>query len=280
MTVGVSGSGKTTWAKSMVASDGNCVNINKDDLREMLHNSVHSKGRESLVIKVQEAIVGLALEAGNDVIISDTNLNPANIERIKNKFSDKADVVIKDFTDVPLKTCIERDSKRSKPVGEKVIKDQYRRYIKKEPNVLDQDKSLPKAVIFDLDGTIFEKSKERGYYDWNKVALDTPKEYVVNLLKMYQENGYKIILLSGRDEAARSGTIECLSKYSINYEVLHMRQHNDMRSDDIVKKEIFEREIKNKYYIESVTDDRPKVLRLWFEIGLNVFSVNHPDNEF
>ena len=52
-------------------------------------------------------------------------------------------------------------------------------------------------LIFDLDGTLFIKSPDRGYYDWNNVHLDTPKLFVKNLLDNYSKLGFKIILLSG-----------------------------------------------------------------------------------
>lgn len=277
MTVGVSGSGKTTWAKSVVAADGNCVNINKDDLREMLHNSVHSKGRESLVIKVQEAIVGLAIESGNDVIISDTNLNPDNIERIKNKFSDKADVVIKDFTDVPLKTCIDRDSKRSKPVGEKVIKDQYRRYIKKEPNVLEQDKTLPKAIIFDIDGTLAHMT-DRKPYEWNKVGEDLVDEELAQMARDMYLLGNWILIVSGRDEVCRKETTEWLNKNKIPYNALFMRQEGDNRRDSIIKKEIFFNYIQPNWYVRFVFDDRDQVVNeAWREIGIKCYQVAEGD---
>ena len=139
---------------------------------------------------------------------------------------------------------------------------------------------MPHCCLFDLDGTVFQKSPDRGYFEWDKVDLDFPKEYVVNLLKLYRNNGNAIILLSGRDEKSKQKTLDCLNKYNIPFDDLIMRTENDMRSDDIVKKELFDQHVRDKYYVECVVDDRPKVLRLWFELGLNCFSVNHPDNEF
>lgn len=44
LTKGLPGSGKTTWAKEEQKKDSNLVRVNKDELRSMLHNSVHSKG--------------------------------------------------------------------------------------------------------------------------------------------------------------------------------------------------------------------------------------------
>ena len=285
LTRGLSGSGKSTWAKEQVdKSQGKTIIVCKDDIRNMLHNGAYSSGREAMVKKVRNSTILLALEQGYNVIVADTNFDnhEEDIRKIVfgNYSTAEVEFKIQDFTHVPLKTCIERDAQRTNPLGEKVIRDQYNRWIKKDLVKLVQDESLPKACLFDLDGTLFEKSPNRGYFEWNKVNLDTPKDYVLNLLKLYHNSGFKIILLSGRKEEARKGTIECLSKYNIPFDSLFMRADNDDRSDDITKKELFDNNVRCKYYVEAVIDDRPRVLRLWFEIGLNVFSVNHPDNEF
>jgi len=41
----------------------------------------------------------------------------------------KAEVVIQDFTDVPLETCLKRDRERPNAVGERVIRRMYRDYL-------------------------------------------------------------------------------------------------------------------------------------------------------
>ncbi len=278
LTKGLPASGKTTWAnKAVIDSQGKTININKDDLRSMLHADKTSKNREAFVIKAQETLTKLAFEEGFNVIWSDTNLNPIHEKRAKT-FSDRVEVV--DFTNVSVQECILRDKNRAKPVGDKVIRQQYNKWLRQEPKTVVQDASLPKACIFDLDGTLFNKSPERGYFEWDKVHLDTPKDYVANLARIYKGMGYQIILLSGRKEQARPGTIQCLNQYSIPFDDLFMRGEIDDRDDGIVKRELFEKNVLGKYYVECVVDDRPKVVRTWFELGLNVFSVNHPDNEF
>ena len=42
-----------------------------------------------------------------------------------------------------------------------------------------------------------------------------------------------------------------------------MRKSGDNRKDTIIKKEIFNSEIRDKYYIDFVIDDRPCVIRMW-----------------
>ena len=73
----------------------------------------------------------------NTIIIDDMNLNPKDIDYIikaVNKFNkvlkskNQYKIEFKDFTNVPLDVCLERDSKRENPLGEKVIRDIFNKY--------------------------------------------------------------------------------------------------------------------------------------------------------
>mgnify|MGYP003433581663 FL=1 len=59
-----------------------------------------------------------------------------------------------------------------------------------------------------------------------------------------------------------------------------MRQFKDMRSDDIVKEEMYNTHIKDKYEVIGVFDDRLKVCRMWYKLGLFVFNCNQGLIEF
>lgn len=60
-----------------------------------------------------------------------------------------------------------------------------------------------------------------------------------------------------------------------------MRPKNDNRKDSVVKKEMFDKYIRDKYYIEAVFDDRLQVCQMWHnEIGLPLFRVGDPDADF
>jgi hypothetical protein len=55
-----------------------------------------------------------------------------------------------------------------------------------------------------------------------------------------------------------------------------MRPAKDYRRDAIIKKEIFDREVAGKYYIEFVLDDRDQVVEMWRkERKLTCFQVNY-----
>ena len=77
---------------------------------------------------------------GYDIVIDNMNLNPKHWDSIRDLLNNlKNDAFIKvskrfytlefkDFFDVSLEECIERDSKRENPIGEKVITETYNRY--------------------------------------------------------------------------------------------------------------------------------------------------------
>lgn len=52
-----------------------------------------------------------------------------------------------------------------------------------------------------------------------------------------------------------------------------MRAARDMRKDAAVKLEIFDREIRHRYRVIAVWDDRASVVAMWRSLGLTVFAV-------
>jgi hypothetical protein len=52
-----------------------------------------------------------------------------------------------------------------------------------------------------------------------------------------------------------------------------MREYGDQRKDSIVKAEIFDQEIRGRYHVVAVFDDRDQVVRMWRSLGLTVFQV-------
>ncbi|MGB7485795.1 MAG: AAA family ATPase, partial [Phormidesmis sp.] len=58
MTVGLPASGKSTWAKALITKEaGRWVRVNKDLLREMCHNSLHSKSNEKFIVRLRNLII-------------------------------------------------------------------------------------------------------------------------------------------------------------------------------------------------------------------------------
>jgi hypothetical protein len=137
-------------------------------------------------------------------------------------------------------------------------------------------------VICDIDGTVALMRDEipgrRGPFDWHRVKEDDPNEPIIGLLWVLCTQGFGVIFVSGRMEAARQGTLEWLDHYVIGLgEVsdypLFMRADGDFRKDTIVKEEIYHREIEGKYTIGYVLDDRDSVVAMWRSLGLTVLQV-------
>jgi hypothetical protein len=53
-----------------------------------------------------------------------------------------------------------------------------------------------------------------------------------------------------------------------------MRELGDSRPDAVVKQEMYEEYIKDKYNVLAVFDDRPSVVAFWRDLGLYVFDCN------
>ncbi len=295
---GLPASGKSTWAKEQVLKNPDQIKrVNKDDLRAMLDVSHYSKGNESYVLQLRDTILLTALDLGKSVIIDDTNFHPKHEARIRELVEDfnkgrygefyktptnPVQVEVKQFI-VPPEECIIRDLKRYNSVGSKIIMDMYNKYLKPEAEKIIpmiQNTSLPHAVIIDLDGTLCIHNG-RSPFEYDKCDTDLVNESVRRILGsiIYEWNiggvKTKIIFLSGREDSCKDKTIKWLQEKAgidMNYD-LYMRKTSDNRKDCIVKREIFDAEIKDKYYIEFILDDRNQVVDMWREMGLTCLQV-------
>jgi predicted kinase len=277
LTRGLQASGKTSWCKQLQAKHpGQYKHVSKDDLRAMLDDGKWSGGNEKMVLKVRDMLITLALDAGKHVLIDDTNLNPLHEQHIRDlvKARGDAEVTIQDFTDVPLETCIERDLKRPNSVGEKVIRKMYNEYLKPQPVRVEHDPALPYCVICDLDGTL-ALLNGRNPYDASTCEQDGLCKPVWEVLD--RMSGMAVILVSGRMDTYRPQTEAFLVHHDVRYSYLFMRAEGDTRKDVVVKQEIYAREIKGKYNVLFVLDDRNQVVEMWRQNGLTVFQTAEGD---
>ncbi len=278
MTVGLPASGKSTWAKAKMAEHpGAYKRVNKDSLREMVDDGKWSQKNETFILGARDYIVAAALNAGKHVIVDDTNLAPKHQDRLRQLAKQHgAAFEVVDFTHVGVEECIERDRKRPNYVGEKVIRSMWNQFLAPKVEMVADVDSLPGCVIADIDGTCAIMNG-RGPFEWHRVSEDVPNGPVINLLNMVETA--KVIYVSGRDESCRPATEEWLHEHGAicGPLVLFMRPAGDMRDDRIVKREIYEREIKGKYNVRFVLDDRDKVVRQWREMGLPCFQVAEGD---
>lgn len=275
---GLPASGKSTWAKQYCSKNKDWVRINRDDLRNMRGEYWIPK-QETLITEWEDSCVILSLKQGLNVILDSTNLNKDRnkyrVEKLKVDFPDL--VVEYKFFDISLEDCIKRDLKRVDSVGESVIRNMYDKYLAPENAIYKEDESLERAVIFDVDGTLAEMYN-RSPYDWHKVGFDLPKMEVIRLAKLYKVNGFKLIIFTGRDGSCLSETQDWLLKNGVDYDEVHIRPEGNNEKDSVIKKELFEKNIRGKYYVELVVDDRNQVVDMWRkELGLTCLQVNYGD---
>lgn len=277
---GLPSSGKSTKAKELL-DDDNYKRINRDSLREMIDNGKWSKNNEKLIVVTEKALATLYINDGFNVIIDDCNLAPSTQDIWKDLAFDLG-VTFEtiDFTHVPLQECIKRDQKRPNYVGEKVIKRMYNDFLSK-PIALPaiQTALLPRAILSDLDGTLALHTSGRSPYDTGKCGEDTLNQYVYNLIRVHLDTTH-LIIVSGRSEEFRKETTDWLATNKVDWYKLFMRPAGDTRSDEIVKREIYEQHIQGKYHVVAVFDDRLRVARVWHNLGLPLFRCGDPDSDF
>lgn len=296
---GLPGSGKTTYALERMKSEpGKWKRINKDSLRQMCDGGDFTRKNENTIVECRDALLKQFLQAGFSVIIDDTNFaskHPKQIELIAQQYMDQAGTMVEieeRLIDTPVDECVARDAKRTghEQVGEKVIRDMYKRYCEPRltslvmshlgideaagsgPNPPPQvDTTLPSAIICDLDGTL-ALLNGRYPYDWHLVGSDGINEPVASIIRTLAIL-HRVIIVSGRDEVCRKETMEWLDKWNIPYKNLIMRRHKDNRPDDDVKLEMYREHVLGKFNVHAVFDDRNKVVAMWRQLGLTCLQV-------
>lgn len=292
ITKGLPASGKSTWANEQVRkSNGQIKRVNKDDLRAMLDAGEWSREREKEIIAMERTLVHSLLLDKFDVIVDNTHLGGDHESFYQNLALENGyEFEVKDFTDVPLQTCIDRDSARGeKAVGKKTIMRMYNSYIKQKKHVAKyqpilHNPDLPDCVIVDIDGTLAHMNG-REPYDYNSVHTDIVDPQVAEIVRKYAQRDIidlpscYIVIVSGRDNTCQDVTEEWLKANGIPYDEIYMRDpkrvdtRGNKLDDTIIKREIYEQFIKPRYNVKFVLDDRDRVVKMWREEGLKVLQV-------
>jgi len=153
----------------------------------------------------------------------------------------------------------------------------HNQFFKDSPEYEPQNPELPKAIICDLDGTL-ALLNGRNPFDASKCDEDVLNKPVANVLINYAKLGYMVLLVSGREDKYKEPTLRFLEKYAIPFNDLIMRKTKDSRKDSIIKTEIYNEYIKDKFAIEFVLDDRNQVVDTWRrDLKLPCFQVYYGD---
>ena len=284
-TKGLQGSGKSTWAENYIKENTNFKRVNRDSFRHMLSAYTFDNENESIVTTLCNDSIKNLIYLGYNLVIDQINLNEKQlnkdisfIKEVCERNKKEVEIVIKEFP-ITLYEAIERDRHRPFVVGEKVIKSTWHKYEIELKQMIERSKpkypwnpDLPFCIICDIDGTL-ALSSQRRIFDFKEVINDTIVFPVWSILDKYR-NKVTVILLSGREEICKTETEDWLKKEHVNYQFLYMRKEKDYRPDTVVKKELFDEYIREKYQPMFVLDDRPCVNQMWIDMGLFVFNVN------
>lgn len=290
---GVSGCGKSTWAREQNASV-----VSRDDIRLTQFGSDNQDyytvdkrvlfERESLVTVIQDAMIVGLLKAGHDVIVDNTNTEWKFVKALaKIGYRHGADVEVKTF-DVPLHTAQQRAAMRKslggRDVPSDIIRQQHDRLQGTKNFVLDEVKPVvpytgtpgkPKAFMYDLDGTVYHMNDKRGPYALN-VDVDDPDPVVQEIVRTLALDLVPIAM-SGRKAATRKVTEECLFRDDVPFDHLFMRADEDNRADNLVKADLFDENVRDFYDVQFVLDDRDQVVEMWRRMGLKCLQVEPGD---
>ena len=163
------------------------------------------------------------------------------------------------------------------------------------------------TVIFDLDGTLAlidsrrELSiKDNGKLDWDTffnpkmITLDDPNLPVIKMAQMFHNDGFRVVIFSGRNDRSFHATVSWLKTHDVPHDLLVMRPDkfkdkswpiangnpatHDLRfmPDDILKKKMLDTFVDiNDVFL--IVDDRDRVVDMWRSLGLDVFQVAEGD---
>lgn len=304
LTRGAPASGKSTIARKIQSEFPEKISIvEKDKIRTMFGGG-YVREREQLVHKTSVETTRRLLEAGQSVIVSDTNLPNKTVKSYLEIAKDlRINVWVINLTDVSLDELHRRNEKRLDPwnllesgVPSDVIDTMYNKFIKGRPfplplpEVHDKGNRWEPAAewhpakqdtyVFDIDGTLALLNGRNPYATDDTLLndeLNRPVAHVLSELRWAAEGEFSVILLSGRSEDARAVTEQWLEDKGIVYDKLFMRASGDQRKDDQVKYELFKNNIEPFYNVTAIFDDRDQVVRMWRQIGLPCFQVAYGD---
>ena len=287
---GIQGSGKTIWARQWVEEDPeNRVRINNDDIRNML-GKYWVTSRENLVSSIKKNMAEEAINRGYDIVVDNMNLNPKEVlfwkDMIKMANMDpdgyQYEIEFKDFF-ISLEECIRRDAMRPNPIGEKVIRETWKRYkhfiqtteVERHVDKMRRYTGKPKCIVIDMDSTMCFNVTKRPWFGEGAaegMINDVPNTGMCDIVRQLQEQ-YLVVVATGRDTSQAEVTKQWLAKQGINVDEFYFRTNKDYRKGVVVKKEQIEA-ILEKYDIVAIFDDCEPIVDMYREMGLTVLQPN------
>ena len=253
--------------------------------------------REGLVSDIKKRAAQYAMYRNYDIVVDNMNLNPKEVKfwedlvwthneivgnnELKNEY-DLYEIEFKDFF-ISVEECVRRDAMRPNPIGEKVIRDTWKRYkhfiqtteVERHVDNMRRYTGKPKCIVIDMDSTMcFNTTKRPWFGDGAAEGMinDVPNTGVCEMIRQLQDY-YDIIVATGRDTSQEEVTKQWLAKQGINPDEFYFRTKGDFRKGVVVKKEQIEA-ILEKYDIVAIFDDCEPIVDMYREMGLTVLQPN------
>ncbi|AXH67881.1 polynucleotide kinase [Mycobacterium phage Bromden] len=302
---GYPASGKSTTART-IANNTGAVVVCRDELRNMLHGVYFNDGSnhpkspkdfEDQVTIAERAQVAAFLKAGVSVVVDATHLEPSYLRKWAKMAAQYGAEFVRVDHFPPVEECRRRDHARmlagGRYVGDQVIERMAKRHpVKNWPDIqapptfvpepVEWIDGLPEVVVVDIDGTLAHMTG-RSPYDYSQVHTDTVDEQIKRLVNDMWELCVGVLIVTGRDDECREPTEKWLVDNGIGYDELHMRptgakdNHGNKLPDYLVKYDLFNANIRGKYNVRFVLDDRDQVVNLWRALGLKCLQVQPGD---
>lgn len=128
MTIGLPGSGKSTWAKYE-----QYTTVSSDELRNELYGDVNNQNDPSFIFAEARKRIINSLNCGKDTVLDATNINRRQriqfIKDVKAQMRKNISLeVVAVWIAVPYLECVSRNFKRERTVPEEVIKKMYKNF--------------------------------------------------------------------------------------------------------------------------------------------------------
>ena len=257
--------------------------------------------REDLVSSAKRNFAVNGMMLGYDIIVDNMNLNPKEIKFWNEIINDhnryilspkvvqpdwlqwEYEIEFKDFF-IPLEECIRRDANRPNPIGEKVIRDTWRKYkhfiqtseVEHYVNSrIPCDPFKPTCVVVDMDSTLCFNITGRPWYGEGAaegMINDLPNDGVCDIIWHLQQS-YPIVLATGRDTSQEEVTKQWLLDHEINVSEFYFRTEGDYRKGVEIKREQIEK-ILEKYNVLAIFDDCEPIVQMYRDMGLTVLQPN------
>lgn len=283
MLAGPPGSGKSTYARSLIYDDGDhglaTIYVNQD-----------SQSKKHLDI-FQEAI-----DSEKDIVLDRMNFSKGQRARYLDVARSRGYVIKIIVFHENYNTCLERC--RNRFGKHETINDEqsargalntfftkYERPTQDEADKIEfqyPEGDKPSAIVIDLDGTLCDVAHRRhfvrreGKKDWSGffkgMVDDVPNKWCADIVKS-MSNEHTIVYCSGRPDNWRPHTVEWLKKYDLcdvngsDDFHLYMRSRNDSRDDRIIKEMLLDFEILTRFKPYFTIDDRKRVVDMWRSRG-------------